>query len=86
MHIFISQCLVFELHEHITDVDAWGVVEIMAMALGCFCMEEGEIGRHPTNWLVHSYLEDKHYNSAGRLLQGTSFQTSGSQQSSSTSF
>lgn len=56
----------------------------MAMALGCFWMDEREIGHHPTNWFVHSYLEDKHYNSAGRLLLGVSFQHS--QQSSGTSF
>lgn len=50
------------------------------MALGCFWMDEEEIGHHPTNWFVHSYLEGKHYNSAGRLLQGASFQTHNSHQ------
>lgn len=53
------------------------------MALGGF--PDG-IGFHPAKWLVHSYLEDKHYGGAGRLLQGALFQTSSLQQSSGTSF
>lgn len=79
--IFTSQCLVFELQEHISD--ALRLCRGYGCGSGWFL--DG-IGCHPAEWLVHSYLEDKHYGGAGRLLQGALFQTSSSQQSSGTSF
>lgn len=83
--IFISQCLEFEFQEHISE--ALGLCRGYGHGSRLFFwMKEEEIGRHPANWFVHSYLKDKHYDSAGRLLKGTSFQTSSSQQSSGTSF
>lgn len=80
-----SHCLVFELQEHISD--ALRLCRGYGHGSGGFLdgRKDVEIGRHPAKWLVHSFLEDKHYSGAGRLLQGTSFQTS-SQQSSGTSF
>lgn len=77
--IFTSQFLAFELLEHISA--ALRLCRDYGYGSGWFLD-----GRPPAKWLVHSYLEDKQCNGAGRLLQGASFQTSGSQQSSSTSF